>query len=653
MLHKKTLLIGCAVVLAVLLRGSNAVAQQEEDVRYTFDAAGRTIPLPDIFKPGMDLSGRGLHPDITWPQTVAAREVLDVWGNEIGFKGIYRLQYNLWEISQLYKAKDLQKKLIENYESVIKRISDSGGIVILNIFGTPAGLGRVLDKKSVPEDLSAFKSLIKTIIRELSCKKRYSVWYEFWNAPDLDDFFLGRKQEYFNLYREIAETVKELENETTINIPLGGPAISWWFQNLGGNTIVTPERSLIYELIKYCYRYRLPLDFITWHAYSTDAQAEKELTVYRKPAVALIREWLTYFNFNRTTPLFVDEWNYDRNANVLPERKENSFIGASYIPARIMHMYSAGIDRQLFFCLEDFQNNKEGVVRNVGVFYAESDGQSYKGGSKAAYNVLRMIGSLGKEMFVVKNNVYADDFTGIIPTKQGERIAVLLYNYIDPDIALNYVSKNIATVTGTERKLLMRSIESGQLEKVLLGQQDIATLRATKKMKAVIKKAQELHEKAKKRQFAPQPVRLTLKSLQGSYDYQRFVVDSSCSFNCPYMPVEEKSITAAQDYEETISLNPYSVHLIVLTPRRVVPQQEAIEPQASPVSPESLPSPAAPQPPSDQPIGLGAALERDEMQQTGVGVQQEFTQQAVQESPDFPVDEGKQSVTQSDAEKQN
>ena len=64
----------------------------------------------------------------------------------------------------------------------------------------------------------------------------------------------------------VAEAVKELEQETKVNIPLGGPSASWWFQAFEGNNIVTAERSLLYELIAYCFHYRLPLDFVSWHA---------------------------------------------------------------------------------------------------------------------------------------------------------------------------------------------------------------------------------------------------------------------------------------------------------------------------------------------------------------------------------------------------
>ncbi len=328
----------------LLVASCESFAQQADDLEFTLDANSPTVPLPKTFKPSIDLSGRGFHRQTSWPQGLAAPEVLDTWAKDIGFSGVYRLQYNLWEINQLAKDKDAQDKLLNNYENIIKKITEAGGIVILDIFSTPAGLGQALDKKSPPWDFRAFKELIKNQIRDLSCNKRYNIWYEVWSAPDLDDFFLGRKQEYLNLYRAVAEAAKELSVENKVYIPVGGPATSWWFQNFDANTILTSERSLIYELIQFSYRHHLPLDFVSWHAYSTDPKTEKETTIYKKTGMALLRDWLSYFNFDRNTPLIIDEWNYDTNANVLPERKEKSYISASYIPSRIKNMDEAGID---------------------------------------------------------------------------------------------------------------------------------------------------------------------------------------------------------------------------------------------------------------------------------------------------------------------
>ena len=301
------------------------------DFEFILDINSKTAPLPNIFSPSIDLSGRGHQKDNNWPYHISARETIEEWQKEMGFKkGLFRLHWNFWETYAGKKAaKGTLSQITANYEAVIQKISDSGGIVILNLYGTPAGMGRALDKRSPPANLKQWKIMVKNIVRYLSCEKKYNIWYEVWDAPDTDNFFLGDKKDYFNLYRYTAEAIKELRREKKTKIPLGGPAVTWWFQNLDGNSIFTPEKSLIYELLKFCSQYKLPLDFLSWHAYSSDPYTEKETTTYNKPVSELIRDWLTFFRFDKNTPLIIDEWNFDSGSNIAEERGARAQICAS------------------------------------------------------------------------------------------------------------------------------------------------------------------------------------------------------------------------------------------------------------------------------------------------------------------------------------
>ena len=558
----------CSFAFCVFTFALSCFAQTTDDLELTLDANAATTPLPKIFKPNIDLSGRGFHNEPTWPQELASKESLDTWQKDIGFNDFYRMQYNLWEISQFTKDKEGKDKLLANYEAAIKNVNDAGGIVILDIFGTPAGMGKVLDKKSAPVNLPAFKELIKNTIKDLSCEKKYNIWYEVWNAPDLDDFFLGREQEYLNLYSAVAESINELELQYKIHIPVGGSSASWWFHNLEDSTIFTPEKSLIYELIKFCYRNHLPLDFITWHGYSCDPKAEKENTIYNKNAASLIRDWLSYFNLDKSIPLIVDEWNYDRDANILPERKEKSYISASFIPARIKNMYEAGIDNQVYFSLEDFQNNTERVTRNVGVFSFGSGRSQYKVYPKAAYNVFRMLKELGPDMLPVKLN---DEFIGAIAAKSDTKIAVLIYNYIDPEIVKNYLSGNIAALNPAESKFLLNIIRSDQLVKIVSRQEENTLARSTNKVKALLKKAQELNDMAIKFSSAKRDIKINMNNIKGDYFYRVFTVDSSCGAGCEFKPAQEKEITITDSYQGELSLDPYSVYLIIFEKKPTPP----------------------------------------------------------------------------------
>ena len=549
-------------------------AQAPDELEFNIDLNSPVTALPKIYKPGIDLSGRGIHRDISWPQTLAAKGIIETWQAEIGFTNIYRMQYNLWEIEQLAKDKEAKDKLLDSYETVIKKISDAGGVIILDLFGTPSGLGRVLDKNSAVHNLEAYKQLVKDIIRRLSCEKKYNIWYEVWNAPDLGDFFLGESSEYLNLYRIIGETVKELRQETKIHIPLGGPSTSCWFANTQPNDILTPEGSLIYELIKYCSSYKLPLDFISWHAYSSDPQLEKQLSIYAKPFIKLIREWLSYFHFESNLPLIIDEWNFDVSSNISPKRGKQAYVAASFIPARLKNMQDAGLDYQTYFCLEDFWgNNKDGVSRNLGVFYFDGQERSdYKGAAKASYNTFRMLNLLGNELLPVPST---DEFTGIIPTRSQDYLAVLVYNYIDPQAAMNYLSREIVDLNSAERKYIINIVKSDRIEKILSGQLDLSTLRLPIKAKSMLSNTIELNNLFGKFSTTNRKIKISFKGSKDVYLLSRYIVDNSCSRDCAFKPSDEQEVDFSQGYTETMELTPYSVQLLVFKkkPAVIVPEE--------------------------------------------------------------------------------
>ncbi len=546
-------------------------AQTSDELELNLDLSSSAIPLPKIYKPNIDLSGRGAHRDISWPQILAAKDVLDIWQKDLGFGCFYRIQYNLWEIAQLAKDEPAQTKLLENYEEIIKKISDSGGTVILDLFGTPFGLGRVLDKNSSVHNLMAYKELVKDTIRKLSCNKKYNIWYEVWNAPDLEDFFLGEKSEYFALYRVVAEAVKELRQESKMHIPLGGPSTSSWFANIGTNSILFPERSLIYELIKYCSNYKLPLDFISWHAYSSDPALEKQETIYNKPFTRLIREWLSYFNFQDTLPLIIDEWNFDAFSNMSPKRGKDAYITASYIPARIKNMQEAGVDYQTYFCLEDFAGNKEKVTRNLGVFYFDAERSGSKGYAKASYNAMRMLNLLGNELLPLK---LKDEFVGVIPTKSPDYFAVLIYNYIDPMLAMNYLSDNIVYLSSAERKAVLSIIKSDRIDKIISGQTDLSILRLSPNAKDMFTRAIELDSLAKRFSTTNRKIRLSLKGAKDIYLLSRYLISNSCSGDCHFEAKDEKEMNFTQEYTETLEMSPYSIQLLVFKKKPLPPPVE-------------------------------------------------------------------------------
>ena len=115
-----------------------------------------------------------------------------------------------------------------------------------------------------PSDPDRWVWLIKEFISHLI--ERYGrdevrTWYfEVWNEPNLDGenglaggrFWSGNMQDYYELYRITATAVKEIDPLLRV----GGPA--------------TSNNAHIPDMIAFCKKNDLPLDFISTHHYPTD-----------------------------------------------------------------------------------------------------------------------------------------------------------------------------------------------------------------------------------------------------------------------------------------------------------------------------------------------------------------------------------------------
>jgi xylan 1,4-beta-xylosidase len=105
-----------------------------------------------------------------------------------------------------------------------------------------------------PKDYLKWNALIKAMVKHWEDRygpKELASWYfEVWNEPNLKGaFFTGTQQDYFRLYKETALSIKSV----SANYRVGGPATA-------GNAWVT-------DIIDFCTKDKVPLDFISTHDY--------------------------------------------------------------------------------------------------------------------------------------------------------------------------------------------------------------------------------------------------------------------------------------------------------------------------------------------------------------------------------------------------
>lgn len=104
-----------------------------------------------------------------------------------------------------------------------------------------------------PRDYEKWEALIKNLVEHFT--ERYGeeevkTWYfEVWNEPNLDGFWAGTQEEYFKLYKHAARAVKGVNQSYRVGGP--GTAGAAWEP----------------EMIEFCVKNNVPIDFVSTHAY--------------------------------------------------------------------------------------------------------------------------------------------------------------------------------------------------------------------------------------------------------------------------------------------------------------------------------------------------------------------------------------------------
>ncbi|WP_323814731.1 GH39 family glycosyl hydrolase [Cellvibrio sp. NN19] len=133
-----------------------------------------------------------------------------------------------------------------------------------------------------PHSYEKWEALVKKLTEHWT--NRYGAdevasWYfEVWNEPNLDGFWAGTQAEYFKLYAHSARAVKSVNPKYKV----GGPA--------------TAGAAWIPEMIAYCVENKVPLDFVSTHAYGVNQGFLDEFgstgTVLSKDEMAVARDVL-------------------------------------------------------------------------------------------------------------------------------------------------------------------------------------------------------------------------------------------------------------------------------------------------------------------------------------------------------------------------
>jgi energy-coupling factor transporter ATP-binding protein EcfA2 len=273
--------------------------------------------------------------------------------------GTYRLAL-AWEILAPSKNLEDLKKRLKNYplNAFAQKVSARGGTLIICIDAMPRWLAandsaRMMSDgpawaKSPPHDYARWSQVVSAIVEHFNGNLHLSPYYEIWNEPDWA--WQGNMADFFNLYRVSAIGALTADPKAKV----GGPAVSDWSATGTANN-KSPDKTFLQQLFQYASqtplipfkRARLPMDMVSWHAYTRDPAHYYALVV---PA---IRQWLQDAGYPASTHLVIDEWNVYPEPPYPEGDLNGNHVGAALVASTLLSMWEAGLDHQSFQLIAD------------------------------------------------------------------------------------------------------------------------------------------------------------------------------------------------------------------------------------------------------------------------------------------------------------
>ena len=269
-------------------------------------------------------------------------------------------------------------------------------------------------------------------------KAEVESWYwEVWNEPDIS-YWKGTPEEYNKLYDSAAYAVKKALPSARI----GGP---------GSTGPGRPKAAAFLEqFLAHCATYRIPLDFITYHAKGQPRVIEghvqmgldKEMNDVAR-GMEIVKEFSQYSKL----PIVLSEADPEGcaacSARVYPN---NAYRNGTLYP-----VYTAAALSNIFKLADRFKGNMEGMLTWAFEFEDKPYFDGYRslatnGIDKPALNVFRMAGLMRGDRVkvessgavgldaILKSGVRQNPDIDAMATRSERDIAVMIWNYHDDDL---------------------------------------------------------------------------------------------------------------------------------------------------------------------------------------------------------------------------
>jgi xylan 1,4-beta-xylosidase len=270
--------------------------------------------------------------------------------------------------------------------------------------------GNVTPPKSQAEWAEFIEAFARHEIARRGLAELRQWYFEVWNEPNLDGFWTGGQDGYFQLYATTARALKGVDAKLRV----GGPA--------------TAGMAWIPEFLAYCKENDVPIDFISSHSYAAtqgflDEHGQGGGTVLVTTPETLFAEFTRAREDIRKSafpklPLFITEWGPSYSPR---DPIHDSYLCSPFILEKLRQCEGV-VDGMSYWAFTD-QFEEPGPPREP--FHGGFGLMNVDGLRKPAFFAYRFLAELHKDEVPL-------DVPHVIATKKGPDVRVLLWNYSPP-----------------------------------------------------------------------------------------------------------------------------------------------------------------------------------------------------------------------------
>lgn len=297
----------------------------------------------------------------------------------------------------------------------IEAIEAAGGSVVLAIARIPQHLssesasttliGGVIPEWAVvvPTSWAAWQSCVEDVIGAINNDLGHVPDIKIGWEPD-NEQWQGTETEYFQFYRYTAEAVKTVSSTARV----GGPGLSSLY------TGKTSNIDMFESFLAYVVANAVPLDFVVWHQFNTDAGTSYEV------AVAQVRAWLTAAGLSDELPLMVGEWSSWESVPSASSSEHDSTARAAHAICTMAAMARAGVSSQAMTSLiEQYTTGSTPFIGSFGVF----TNQYIKKPIYSAFYLLSQLGDTRAEL--ISSDQFVDGIAGYISDTRAKAVVAV------------------------------------------------------------------------------------------------------------------------------------------------------------------------------------------------------------------------------------